>query len=45
MPSYFEKYRFPVPCVWKWVVIEEQMSDPVPACVESRERGNAYPKA
>lgn len=45
MPSYFEKYQFPVLCARKRAVIEEQMSDLVPACVESRERGNAYPKA
>lgn len=45
MLSYFEKYRFPVPCAWNQVVIEEQMSDLVPVCVESRERGNACPKA
>lgn len=31
MPSYFEKYHFPIPCAWKRVVIEEQMSDLVPA--------------
>lgn len=45
MPSYFEKYHFPVPCARKRVMIEEQMSDLLPACMESRERGNAYPKA
>lgn len=45
MPSYSEQYHFPVPCARKRAVIEEQMSDLVPACVESRERGNAHPKA
>lgn len=45
VPSYFEKYHFPVPCARKQVVIEEPMSDLLPAFMESRERGNAYPKA
>lgn len=45
MPSYFEKYHFPVPCAQNRVVIEEPMSDLVPVCVESRERGKCLPKS